>query len=53
VLAVGGSDEWLICVETSELATLEDSSPLQRDTPDYKLFYPTCFRDDSEIRLCV
>jgi len=50
VLEVCGPDEWLICVKAYELATLEDGSPPHRDTSDYELFYPTCFRDSSEIR---
>jgi hypothetical protein len=50
VLAVCGPDEWQVCVEVRELATLEDGRPSRRDTPDHKLFYPVCFRDSSEIR---
>jgi hypothetical protein len=50
ILAVCGPDEWQICVEVRELATLEDGRPPGRNTPDHKLFYPVCFRDSFEIR---
>jgi hypothetical protein len=50
ILAVCGPDEWQVCVEVRELATLEDGRPPRRNTPDRKLFYPLCFRDSSEIR---
>jgi hypothetical protein len=50
ILAVCGPDEWQVCVEVRELATLEDGRPPRRNTPDHNLFYPVCFRDASEIR---
>jgi hypothetical protein len=50
VVTVCGLDEWQVCVEVSELATLEDGRPARQNTPDHKLFYPLCFRDSSEIR---
>jgi hypothetical protein len=50
ILAVCGPDEWQVCVEAKELATLQDGRPAHRNTPDHKLFYPVCFRDSSEIR---
>jgi hypothetical protein len=50
ILAVCGPDEWQVCVEARELATLEDGRPPHRNTPDHKLFYPVCFRDSSKIR---
>jgi hypothetical protein len=50
VLAVCGPDEWQVCVEVREVATLEDGRPPRCNTPEYKLFYPVCFRDSSEIR---
>lgn len=36
-----GPDEWQICVQTPELATQHDG----------ETWYPSCFRDSSEIRL--
>lgn len=50
ILAVCGPDEWQVCVEVRELATLEDGRRPRHNTPDHKLFYPVCFRDSSEIR---
>ena len=50
ILAVCGPDEWQVCVEMRELATLEDGHRAYRNTPDHKLYYPLCFRDSSEIR---
>ena len=41
VVSVCGPDEWEICVQAPELAT-------QHEGEDW---YPTCFRDSSEIRL--
>jgi len=41
VVSVCGLDEWEVCVQAPELAT-------QHDGEDW---YPTCFRDSSEIRL--
>ena len=41
VVSVCGPDEWEICVQAPELA-------IQHDGEDW---YPTCFRDSSEIRL--
>ncbi|MGO9778883.1 MAG: hypothetical protein ACLPKE_35455 [Streptosporangiaceae bacterium] len=45
-----GPDEWHVCVEARELATLDDGSPAPAETADGDLFYPCCFRDASEIR---
>ena len=39
--SVCGADEWEVGVQTPELATLHDGED----------WYPTCFRDSSEIRL--
>ena len=50
ILEVCGPDEWQVCVEARELATLEDGRRPQCNTPEHKLFYPVCFRDSSEIR---
>jgi hypothetical protein len=41
VVSVCGPDEWEICVQARELA-------IQHEGEDW---YPTCFRDSSEIRL--
>jgi hypothetical protein len=45
-----GPDEWLIAVESRDLATTEDGSPAPADAADDDLYYPMCFRDPSEIR---
>jgi hypothetical protein len=50
IFTVCGPDEWQVCVEVRELATLEDGRPAQPNIPDHELFYPVCFRDSSEIR---
>ena len=52
ILGQCGPDEWYVCVEVRELATLNDGSPAPAGTVDEDLFYPCCFRDASEIR-CV
>ena len=41
VVSVCGPDEWEICVQAPELA-------IQHEGEDW---YPTCFRDSSEIRM--
>jgi hypothetical protein len=41
VVSVCGPDEWEICVQALDLATSHDGGA----------WYPTCFRDSSEIRL--
>jgi hypothetical protein len=41
VVSVCGPDEWEICVQAPELASSHDGDD----------WYPTCFRDSSEIRL--
>jgi hypothetical protein len=51
ILAECGPDEWQVCVEVRELATLEDGRPPHRKTLAHNLFYPLCFRDSSEIRV--
>ena len=43
-----GADEWLIAVESRDVATAEDGSPADADDAD--VFYPMCFRDSAEIR---
>ena len=50
ILSQCGSDEWYVCVEARELATLEDGSPAPAGTAYEDFFYPCCFRDASEIR---
>lgn len=45
-----GPDEWYVCVEARELATLDDGGPAPDGTADEDLFYPCCFGDCSEIR---
>ncbi len=47
-----GPDEWYVCVEVRELATLEDGRPAPDGTADDDLFFPCCFRDSSEIQPC-
>ena len=51
ILSQCGPDEWYVCVEVRELATLRDGSPAPAGTADEDLFYPCCFRDASELRL--
>ena len=41
VVSVCGPDEWEICMQAPELATWHEGED----------WYPTCFRDSSEIRL--
>ena len=50
ILSQCGPDEWYVCVEARELATLDDGSPVPVGTADGELLYPCCFRDASEIR---
>jgi hypothetical protein len=47
-----GPDEWYVCVEVRELATLEGGSRAPDGTADKDLSFPCCFRGASEIR-CV
>jgi hypothetical protein len=53
ILSQCGPDEWHICVQARELATLEDGSPAPAGTADGDLFFPCCFRDGSEIRRTI
>jgi hypothetical protein len=50
ILGQCGSDEWHVVVEARELVTLADGSRAPEGTPDRNLYYPTCYRDASEIR---
>jgi hypothetical protein len=47
---VCSADEWLIAVESRNVATTEDGSPATADVADEDVFYPLCFRDHAEIR---
>lgn len=47
---VCGPDEWLIAVESRDVATAEDGTPAPADADDDDLYFPMCFRDSSEIR---
>ena len=50
ILGQCGPDEWHVCVEVRALVTLDDGCPAPAGTADGDLFYPSCFRDASEIR---
>jgi hypothetical protein len=47
---VCGPDEWLVAVESRDVATLEDGTPAPADANEEDVLYPMCFRDSSEIR---
>jgi hypothetical protein len=53
ILQQGGPDEWLVCVEVRDLASLHDGRPAAAGTAEEDLFYPCCFRDATEIRPCA
>ncbi len=50
ILSQCGPDEWYVCVEVRELATLYDGRPAPAGTADGDLLFPCYFRDASEIR---
>jgi hypothetical protein len=50
IVGQGGPDEWLVCVEARDLASLDDGRPAPAGTAEGDLFYPCCFRDATEIR---
>jgi hypothetical protein len=50
ILSQCGPDEWHVCVEGRELATLDNGVPAPDGTADEDLFCPCCFRDASEIQ---
>lgn len=50
IVEQGGPDEWYVCVEAGELATLEDGGPAPAGTASADLYFPCCFRDSTEIR---
>jgi hypothetical protein len=50
VLEQCGPDEWRVCVEALELATMGDGQPAPEGTPEHKMWFPVVFRDSSEIR---
>jgi hypothetical protein len=51
ILEQCGPDEWRVVVEVRELAVRKDSSKPTPRTPERNLYYPSCFRDASEIKL--
>ena len=53
ILGQCGPNEWHLCLEAGELATLDDGDPAPDGTADEDLFYPCCFRDASEIRRVI
>jgi hypothetical protein len=50
ILSQCAPDEWRVCVQVREPATLDDGSPAPDGTADEDLFFLCCFRDASEIR---
>ena len=50
ILGQCGPDEWHVCVEARELATLDHGSPAPAATVDKDLLDYPCCRDASEIR---
>jgi hypothetical protein len=50
ILCQCGPDEWHVCVDDRELASLDDGRPAPDGTADEDLSYPCCFRDATEIR---
>lgn len=50
ILGQCGLDEWHVCVEARDLATLDDGSPAPDGTADWGPFFPCCFRDATELR---
>ncbi len=50
ILGQCGPDEWYVCIEARELATLDDGGPAPDGTADEDLFNLCCFRDVAEIR---
>ena len=50
IIEQGAPDEWYVCVEARELATLKDGRPAPTGTAGDDLFFPCCFRDSTEIR---
>jgi hypothetical protein len=45
-----GPDEWLVAVESRDVATAEDGSPAPAAADDADVWFPMCFRDSSELR---
>ena len=44
-------DEWQVVVTDRQVAETEDGTPALEDgTPDDDLWFPTCYRDRSEIK---
>jgi hypothetical protein len=50
ILKQCGPNEWHVCLEVRDLATLRDGRPAPDGTALGDLYYPCCFRDSSEIR---
>lgn len=48
-----GPNEWLVTVYARELAQLEDGTPAPDGNRDEDMWFPQCFRDASELRLCA
>lgn len=47
---VCGTDEWLIVVESRDVATDEDGGPAPADADDAEVWFPMCFRSADELR---
>jgi hypothetical protein len=45
-----GPDEWLVAMESRDVATAEDGSPAPANADDDDVWFPVCFRDSTEIR---
>ena len=45
-----GPDEWQVTVLARQVAELQDGTRAPEGTPDEQLYYPSCFRDASELR---
>ena len=51
VLGQCAVDRWHVAIEVRELASLEDGSPADEDTPEDQLRYPQAYCDSSEIMI--
>lgn len=45
-----GDDEWMVVVESRDVATLADGTPAPAGTPDEDVCYSVCYRDSSELK---
>jgi hypothetical protein len=50
IVAQCGPDEWQVAVGDRRVAAAEDGTRPAPDTPDDDLWFPTCYRDASELR---